>query len=153
MPLSNVNMPCLLLSWLVFTVLFHSRAFSPAQNALDSSFVPPHTHAETSPGLTCPFRDETSLIVTQCLGLPPLYSHPTISLSVHYALNLLYHAQKSAPFILCPQCTRQPLILCSSGDEEVNPGPVSLSSTPIPQALSFVDFCNRKSLRMFYSLF
>ena len=129
-------------------------ALSPTQNALDSSFVPPHTHAETS---TCASRDETSLIVNQRLGLPPLYSHPTIPLSVHYALNLFYHAQKSAPFNLCPQRTRQPvliafsrtlilLLLCSSGDVEVNPGPVAPSSTPIPQALSFVDFCNRKSL-------
>ena len=38
------------------------------------------------------------------------------------------------------------LFLCSSGDVEVNPGPAVPSSTPIPQALSFVDFCNRKSL-------
>ena len=65
-------MPCLMLSWLVITVLFQGKAFSPAQNALDSSFVPPNTHAETSPGLTSPSRDETSLNVTQHLGLPPL---------------------------------------------------------------------------------
>jgi hypothetical protein len=156
MPLFNVNLHCLLLPWLVFTVLFHCRAFSPAQNVVDSAFVPPHTHAETSPGLTCPSRDETSLIVTQRLGLPPLYSHPTIPLSVHYALDLFYHDQKCAPFILCPQRTRRPvlivcsctlilLLLCSSGDVEVKPGPVASSSTPIPQVLSFVDFCDPKS--------
>jgi hypothetical protein len=46
MPLSNVNMPCLLLSWQGFIVLFHCRALSPTQNALDSSFVPPHTVGE-----------------------------------------------------------------------------------------------------------
>ncbi|XP_055737597.1 uncharacterized protein LOC129822986 [Salvelinus fontinalis] len=96
-------------------------------------------------------------MVTQCIGLPPLYSHPTIPLSVHYALNLFYRAQKRAPFTLCSERTRQPvllafsrtlilLLLCSSGDVEVNPGPAVPSSTPIPQALSFVDFCNRKSL-------
>ena len=90
-------------------------------------------------------------MVTQCLGLPPLYPHPTIPLSVHYALNLSYHAQKSAPFILYPNRTRQPvliafsctlilLLLCSSGDVMANPGPVC------PQALSFVDFCNHKRL-------
>lgn len=101
MPLSNVNIPCLLLSWLVFTVLFHCRVLSPAQNTLDSNFVPPHTHVETSHALTCPSRDETSLIVTQHLGLPPLYSHPTIPLSVHYALNLFSCAQKPASFSLC----------------------------------------------------
>ena len=75
---------------------------------------------------------------TQGLGLPPLYPLPTIPLSAHYALNLFYHAQKSAPFILCPQRTRRIafsrtlilLLLCYSGDVE---------------ALSFVDFCNRKS--------
>ena len=38
------------------------------------------------------------------------------------------------------------LLLCSSGNVEVNPVPVDSSTTPIPQALSFVDFCNRKSL-------
>ena len=76
-------------------------------------------------------------------------------LSVHYALNLFYHAQKYAPFVLRPQRTRQPvliafsrthilLILRLSGDVQVHPGPAVPSSTPIPQALSFVDFCNRK---------
>ena len=38
------------------------------------------------------------------------------------------------------------LLLYSSGDVEINPGPAVPSSTPIPQVLSFVDFCNRKSL-------
>ena len=38
------------------------------------------------------------------------------------------------------------LLLCSSGDVEVNPGPAVPSSTPTPQVLSFVDFCKRKSL-------
>jgi hypothetical protein len=80
-----------------------------------------------------------------------LYPHTIIPLSVHYALNLFYRAQKSAPFILCPQRIRKPvliafsrtlilLLFCSSGDVEVNPGPA------FPQALSFVDFCKRKSL-------
>ena len=157
MPLPNVNMPCLLLFQLVIIVLFHCRAPSPAQHALDSSFVPLPTHAEISPGLTGASRDATSLIVTQCLGLPPLYSHPTMPLSVRYALNLFYHAQKSAPLILCSQCTRRPvliafsrtlilLLLCSPSDVEVNPGLVAPSNTPIPQALSFVDLCNHKSL-------
>ncbi|XP_052359607.1 uncharacterized protein LOC127919803 [Oncorhynchus keta] len=96
-------------------------------------------------------RDTTSLIITQCLGLPPLYPHPTIPLSAHYALNIFYHAQKPAPLILCPQRSRRPvliafsrtlilLLLCSVGDVEVNPGPAC------PQAPSFVDFCDRKSL-------
>ena len=91
------------------------------------------------------------------LGLPPLYSHPTIPLSVHYALNLFFLAQKPVPFTLCSECTRQPvlidfsctlilLLLCSSGDVKVHPGPAAPSITPIPQALSFVDFCKRKSL-------
>ena len=157
-------MPCLLLFWLVFIVLFHCRASSPAQYALASPFVPHHTHAVTSPGLNGASRDKTSLIVIQCLGLPPLYSHPTIPLSRHYALNLFFRAEKSVAFTLCSECTRQPVLiafsrtlilflLCSFGDEEVNPGPVAPSSTPIPQALSFVDFCNRKSIGfMHYSL-
>ena len=38
------------------------------------------------------------------------------------------------------------LLLRSSGDVEVNPGPAVPSSTPIPQGLSFDDFCNRNSL-------
>lgn len=137
-------------------VLFHSRAPSPAQHASDCSFVSPPTHAETSPGLTGVSRDATSLFITQRLGLPPLNSH-LIPLSIHYALNLFHHAQKSALFILRTQCTRRPvlkalsrtlilLLICSSGDVEVNPGPVTPSIIPIPQALSFVDFCNRKSL-------
>ena len=41
MPPPNVNMPCLLLFWLVVIVLFHCRASSPAQYALPSPFVPP----------------------------------------------------------------------------------------------------------------
>ena len=111
MPLPNVNMPYLLLFRLVIIVLFHCRAPSPAQHAIDSYFVPPPTHAETSPGLTGSSKDATSLIVTQCLGLPPLYSHSTVPLSVHYALNLFYHAQKSSPFILCSQRTRLPVLI------------------------------------------
>ena len=110
----------------------------------------------TSPGLNVA-RDYISLIITQCLGLPPMYSHPTLPLSVHYALNLYYRAQKPAPFTLCSECARRPvriaftrtlilLLLCSSGDVEVNPGPAVPSSTPTPQVLSFVDFCNCKSL-------
>jgi hypothetical protein len=71
-------------------------------------------------------------------------------------LNLFFCAQKPAPFTLCSERTRQPLkkktlavlvlLLRSSGDVEVNPGPAATSITPIPQALSFVDFCNRKSI-------
>jgi hypothetical protein len=132
-PLPNVNIPCPLLFWLVIIVIFHCRDSSPAQYALANPLVPPPTHVVTSPGLIDVSRDNTSLIVTQCLGLPPLYSHPTIPLSVHYALNLFYHTQKPAPFTLCYKRTRQPvliafsrtlilLLLCSSGDVEVNPG-------------------------------
>jgi hypothetical protein len=134
MSLSNVNMPCILLFRIIIIVLVYSGAPSPTVHALDTSFVPPSTHAVTSPSITSVSRDATSLIITQCLGLPPLYPHPTIPLSAHYALNLFYHDQKSAPFILCPQHTRRPvllafsrtlilLLLCSSGDVEVNPGP------------------------------
>ena len=157
MPLPNVIMLCTLLFWLVIIVLFHCRASSPAQHALAKPLVPPLTHAMTSPGLNDVSRDNISLILT-CLGLPPLYPHPhpTIPLSVHYALNLFYHTQKPAPFTLCSERTRQQvfiafshtlilLLLCYSGDVDVNPGPAVPSSTPIPQALSFVDFCNRKA--------
>ena len=115
--------------------------------------VPPPTYVVTSPGLNVS-RDYISLIITQCLGLPPMYSHPALPLSVHYAFNLYYRAQKPAPFT---ERARRPvliafsrtlilLLLCSSGDVEVNPGPAVPSSTPTPQVLSFVDFCNRKSL-------
>jgi hypothetical protein len=111
----------------------------------------------TSPGLNGASRDKTSLIITQCLGLPPLYSNPTIPLSVDYALNLFFRFQKPAPFTLCSECTRRPVIIafshtlilllfCSYGDLEVNPEPAAPSSTPIPQVLSFVDFRNCKSL-------
>jgi hypothetical protein len=59
-------------------------------------------------------------------------------LSVHYTLNLSYHAQKSALFTLCSKRIRQPVLiafsrplilflLCSSGDVEVNPGSVCSS--------------------------
>jgi hypothetical protein len=110
----------------------------------------------TSTGLNDISSDNISLILTLCLCLPPLYPHPTIPLSVHYALNLFYRTQKPAPFTLCSERTRQPvliafsrtlilLLLCYSGDVEVNPGPAVPSSTPIPQALSVVDFCNRKA--------
>jgi hypothetical protein len=69
--------------------------------------------------------------------------HPTLPLSVHYALNLCYCAQKPAPFTLCSERARRPvcivfsrtlilLLLCSSGDVEVNPGPAVPSSTPTP---------------------
>ena len=129
----------------MFTVLFHCRASSPAQYALTNHVVPPPTYAMTSPALNVS-RDYISL--TQCLGLPPMYSHPTLPLSVHYALKQYYRAQKPAPFTLCSERSRWPvriafsrtlilLLLCSSGDVEVNPGPAVPSSTPTPQVLSF----------------
>jgi hypothetical protein len=55
----------------------------------------------------------------------------------------------SVPNSLVPiafSCTLILLILCSSGEVEVNPGPADPSSTPNPHVFSFVDFCNRKSL-------
>ena len=52
-------------------------------------------------------------------------------LSLHRVINLCRWASHHT-LILLP--------LCSSDDLEVNPGPVCL------QALSFVDFCNRKSI-------
>uniref|UniRef100_A0A8K9VAJ4 Reverse transcriptase domain-containing protein n=1 Tax=Oncorhynchus mykiss TaxID=8022 RepID=A0A8K9VAJ4_ONCMY len=156
MPLLNVNMSCPLLFWLVFIGLFHCRASSPAHYTLSNLLVPPPTHAMTSPGFNDVSRDNISLFITQYLGLPPLYSHPTLPLSVHYTLMLFYRPQKP-PFTLCSRRSRRPiliavsrtlilLLLCSSGDVEVNPGPAVPSSTPIPQALSFDDFCNRNSL-------
>jgi hypothetical protein len=99
-------MPCILLFRIVIIVLVYRRAPSPTVHAKDTSFVPIPTHAMTSPSITSVSRDATYLIVTQYLGLPPLYPHPTIPLSAYYALNLFYHAQKSAPFILCPQRMR-----------------------------------------------
>ena len=134
MSLSYVNMPCILLFRLVIIVLVYIGAPSSNHHTSDTSFVPPPTHSVTSPIITSMSRDTTSLIITQCLGLPPLYPHPTIPLSAHYALNILYHAQKSAPFILCPHRSRRIvliafsrtlilLLLCSAGDVEVNPGP------------------------------
>lgn len=126
-------MPCILLFRLVIIVLVYNGAPSSTLYTPDTSFVPPPTHAVTSPITTSMSRDTTSLIITQCLGLPPLYPHPTIPLSAHYALNIFYHAQKPAPLILCPQRSRRPvliafsrtlilLLLCSAGDVEVNPG-------------------------------
>ena len=106
MPLPNVNMTCPLLFWLVIIALLHCRASSPAQYTLANPIVPTLTHAVTSPGLMDVSRDNISLIVTQGIGLPALYSHPTIPLSVHDALNLFYHAQKPAPFTLCSERTR-----------------------------------------------
>ena len=114
MPLPNVNVPCPLLFWLVIIVLFHCRGSSPAQYALANPSVPPHTHAVTSSGLNDVSRDNISLIVTLCLGLHSLYSHPTIPLSVHYALNLFYRAQKPAPFTLCSGQTRRPVLIALS---------------------------------------
>ena len=147
MSLSNVNMPCILLFRLVIIVLVYNGAPSSTLHTPDTSFVPPPTQV-TSPITTSMSSYTTSLIITQCLGLPPPYPHPTIPLSAHYALNIFYHAQKSAPFILCPQRSRRPvliafsrtlilLLLCSSGDVEVNPG------SACPQAPSYVDFCDR----------
>ena len=49
MSLSNVNMPCIQLFRLVIIVLFHYGAPSPTQHASDTYFVPPPTHAVTSP--------------------------------------------------------------------------------------------------------
>ena len=109
----------------------------------------------TSSGFNDVSRENISLIITQYLGLPPLYLHPTIPLSVHYTLKLFHRPQKP-PFTLCSRRSRRPiliafsrtiiLLLCSSGDVEVNPGPAVPSSTPVPQALSFDYFCNRNSL-------
>ena len=130
----------LLLFKIVIIVLVYSGAPSPTQQLCPT----PHTCSDltqynqhiqrcnlsyhpSAPGLTSPV---------------PAPHHPADS-----GLNLFYHAQKSAPFTLCSQCTRQQvliafsrtlilLLLCSSGDVEFNPGPAC------PQALSFVDFCN-----------
>ena len=60
MPFPNVNMPCSLQFCLVIIVLFHCRASSPAQYFLSSPFVPPPTHAVTSPGLNGVSRDNLS---------------------------------------------------------------------------------------------
>ena len=46
MPLPNINMPCPLLFWLVIIALFHCKASSPAQHALDNPLVPPPTHGD-----------------------------------------------------------------------------------------------------------
>ena len=92
MSLSNVNMPCILLFGIVIIVLVYGGAPRPSQHASDTSFVPPPTHAVTSPSITSASRNATSLIATQRLGLPPEYLHPTIPLSVHYALNISYRA-------------------------------------------------------------
>ena len=143
MPLPNVNMPCPLLFWLVIIVLFHCRGFSPAQYGLANPLVPPPIHAVVSVVLNVS-RDNISLIITQCLGLPPMYSHPTIPLSVHFALDLFYRAQKPSSFTLRSKHTNRPvliafsctltlLLLCSSGDVEVNPVPAVPSSTHNPQ--------------------
>ena len=107
-------MPCTLLFRINIIVLVYCGAPSPTQHASDASFVPPPTHVMTLPSITSPCRDGTSLVMTQCLGIPPLYPQPTISLSVHCALNLFYHAQKSAPFILCPQRTRWTVLIAFS---------------------------------------
>ena len=164
-------MSCPLLFWLVFIGLFHCRASSPAHYTLSNLLVPPPTHVMTSPGFNDVSRDNISLIITQYLGLPPLYSHPTIPLSVHYTLKLFYRPQKP-PCTLCSGRSRRPslpavsrtdilLLLWSSGDVEVNPGPAVPSSTPIPQALSFDDLIalvscmltlEASSLSLFYSL-
>ena len=95
-------------------VLFHCRASGPAQYTLSNPLVPPPTHVMTSPGLNDVSRDNISLIITQCLGLPPLYSNPTIPLFVHYALNLFYRTQKPAPFTLFSGRTRQPVLIAFS---------------------------------------
>ena len=98
MPLPNVNMPCPLLFWLVIVFTLEPPALLDMPQLTLLSHLP--HFAVTSPGLFDVSRDNSSLIVTQCLGLPQLYSHPTIPLSVHYALNLFYRAQKPAPFTL-----------------------------------------------------
>ena len=168
MPLPNVNMRCLLLFRLVIIVLFHCRASSPAQYASASTFVPPPTHAVTSPGLNGVSRDNTSHIVPQCLGLPPLYSHPTLPVFVRYALNLFFRAY-------CSERTRRPvliafsrtlilLLLCSSGDVKVNPGPAVPRSTPklprhshllttvtVKALVSYMLTLEASSLSLFYS--
>ena len=80
-----------------------------------------------------------------------MYSHPTLPLSVHYALDLCYRAQKPVPFTLCSERAGRPvriaftrtlilLLLCSSGDVEVNPGPACMLTL------------EAYSLSLFYSL-
>ena len=68
---------------------------------------------------------------------------------------MLFYRPQKPPFTLCSRRSRRPILIAfshtlillfSSGDVEVNPGPAVPSSTPIPQALSFDDFCNRYSL-------
>ena len=69
------------------------------------------------------FLETLSLIITQYLRLPQLYSHPTKPLSVHYALNLFFRAQKPGLVLLSvPNALDDQFlpVLCSPGDVEVN---------------------------------
>ena len=148
MPISNINMPRPLLSWLVITVLFHCRTSSLAQYALTNHVVPPPTYVMTSHGLNVS-RDYISLIITQCLGLPLMYSRPTLPLSVHYALNLCYRAQKPAPFTLCSERARRPV--------RIAPLPLPrcchlLTSVTVKALVSCMLTLEASSLSLFYSL-
>jgi hypothetical protein len=89
------------------------------------------------------------------------FTSNVLTSSLTFVCTLCIESMQSFPeschFTLCSKHARRPvriafrrtlilLLLCSSGDVEVSPGPAVPSSTPTPQVLWFVDFCNRKSL-------
>ena len=154
MPLLYVNMPCPLLFWLVI-VLFHCRASSPAQYTLANPVVPPPTHAMTSPGLKDVSRDHISHHSMPRPTSTVFTSYHTFVCTL--CLESILSCPETCSFYSLFRRTRRPvliafshtlilLLLCSSGDVEVNQGPAVPNSTPIPRVLSFVDFCNRISL-------
>lgn len=141
---------CLLLFELVFIVQFQYRPDS--HDSTNIHFTPPTTFAETFTGPTGLYnspRDAICFFVflhTLHIGLPPWYSHFTITLSAHSrAMNIFHSAQKSSLHIYPVQCSKRPilnafcriltLLLLCSGDIELNPGPVANNVITTPGAL------------------
>lgn len=148
-------MSCFLLFLLSFTTLFSCRIFNPLCFNYANSFI--LTTEPGTSGIFDLFRDAISFFTTLHLGLPQLNTYTAISIASYTALQLgyydlipssLYNAtrQSKRPVLKAMCHTLIFLLLCSSGDVELNPGPKTPSAFSESQAISFTDFCDRKSL-------
>lgn len=149
----NISMSRSLLL-LIFTIaLLHCK--SSIHHVPGSSVFSIPLFSITSSDLTVFSRDTIAFIVTQCLGSPPFHIQAVISLLVPKSLYSLYYVHNPIPLFYFPKCTKRPvfiaisralilLLLFSSGDVQLNPGPVTSVENLTSHIFSFDDFCNRK---------
>lgn len=128
-------MLCFLLFLLSFTALLSCRLLNPlCFNYANFNYFTLLTTEPGTSGIFYLYRDAFSFFTTLHLGLPQLKTYTAISLASHTALQLVYYdlmpislynaTRRSKRPVLKAMChTLIFLLLCSSGDVELNPGP------------------------------